>query len=201
VEVDSGQVELIVEHIRRTLRLVKSDYLLDLGCGNGLLTVRLTDFVSKALGLDFTEELLMYAREFNSSKNLDYRLVDLKTIADYALPVANKFSMYEVVQHLEVDDLEAMIGVLGRRSSDAALFLGGIPDRERLRSFYDTEEKYSFYLEREKAGAPHLGRWWLEEEVQEVGTRAGWLVQRIEQPASLYTSHYRFDALLTKKNG
>ena len=201
VEVDIGQVNLIVEHICRTLRLGKNDYLVDLGCGNGMLTVRLAAFVSRALGLDFTEGMLAYARGFNSSENLDYRQVDLTSLTDHALPAANKFTMYEVIQHLEVVEFEALIDALGRKSMDAALFLGGIPDREKLRSFYDTEEKYSFYLEREKSGAPHLGRWWVEEEVMEVGTKAGWLVKRIEQPAGLYTSHYRFDALLTRNSG
>ena len=71
-EVSCEQLELIVKTIVDRLELSDKDKVLDLGCGNGLLTKKTSIFVQEITGLDLTTELCDIAIEYNSSNNIHY---------------------------------------------------------------------------------------------------------------------------------
>ena len=50
--VNEDQIDLITKQVSNVLNLKKDDKLLDLGCGNGALTVKFLQSVSKILGID-----------------------------------------------------------------------------------------------------------------------------------------------------
>ena len=199
VEVGENQITLIVEHIASALDLAAADTLFDLCCGNGLLTVRLAEYAGSVTGFDFTQELLEIACKQHRRPNLYYQLVNVLALSAQQLASANRFCMYEALQHLTVEQFDQLMGNLRQLPAGTRFFIGGIPDLQRLRDFYDTDEKFRFYQEHEQAERPHLGRWWLEEEVLKAATVAGYSMKTLTQPEGLYTAHYRFDALLEKQ--
>lgn len=198
-EVREAQLNLITSQIAGQLGLQRSDCLADLGCGNGVLTVRFANIVRRVKGLDFTDGLLSYARAYNKSRNLEYIKSDLRQIDQELLDDVNVLVMYEVLQHLSVTDFSVLLSSLWKLDRGARFLIGGIPNKEKIKSFYNTDRKYLYYLECERAGKPHLGRWWAEPELKEIAASFGWVASCIPQPAGLYTSHYRFDSLLVKK--
>lgn len=199
IEVEENQIALIVEHIAKALALTSTDTLFDLCCGNGLLTVRLAEYVGSVTGIDFTEGLLEVARKRHSRSNLCYRRADVLALSAEQVAPANCFVMYEALQHLTVKQFGQLMGSLGELPVGTRFFIGGIPDQRCLHDFYNTDEKFRFYQEREQVGCSHLGRWWLEEEVREQGVKAGYIMTTLVQPVGLYTAYYRFDALLEKQ--
>jgi len=76
-EVDDRQVELRVDSIVKNLRLASQDVLLDLCCGNGLLTKKISKYVSHIYAIDFSEGLISIAKAKNNSDNITYIIGDI----------------------------------------------------------------------------------------------------------------------------
>lgn len=198
VDVSPEQVQLIVNNIACVLDLNVSDTLVDLCCGNGVLTTQLARMSSVVIGVDFSSSLLDAARANSASGNIEYSQMDVTDLSETIIDRASKYSMYEALQHLSPEDFDRLLSRIGSRCGAIKLLVGGVPDLSCLRRFYVTDEDYRFYQQREKSGTPHIGRWWTKDEMAQAADRNGYLVKITPQPPSLYTSHYRFDALFEK---
>jgi 2-polyprenyl-3-methyl-5-hydroxy-6-metoxy-1,4-benzoquinol methylase len=199
LEIEEDQLSLIVTQIVNCLGLNNTDSLVDLGCGNGLLTARLSKRAQKVIGIDFTDSLLTYARRNNFYENIEYVRSDILEVSSDLLDSASSLVMYEVLQHLSLIEFRNLIANLDTLRPGARFFIGGIPDMAKIRSFYDNDSKYDYYLTCELEGKPHLGRWWLESELTNISADMGWVIKYFKQPNLLYTSHYRFDAVMVKQ--
>lgn len=208
VPVGEEQIALILTAITEALDLQASDHLVDLGCGNGLVSERIGPRVASVLGVDASPQLIADACRFRATEHLQFQLGDL---ADPALladwpgerapgPVWKWYS-YEVIQHLAPEELKGFLERLAERLSDGGvsmrLFLGSIPDRDRLRAFYDTPERWAYYQRNLAAGVEQIGTWWGQEELRSLAEAAGFACSLEAQDPALYTAHYRFHALLT----
>jgi cyclopropane fatty-acyl-phospholipid synthase-like methyltransferase len=199
VPIDAAQIRTLVDHIGGTLELDGSDRALDLGCGNGFLTSRLAGRTGEILGLDFSPPLLAVARACYAPSNVRYELADLADVGHDVVPPLrfNKAWSCEVLQHLEAPAVRGLLGKLREALADGfRILLCGIPERSRIRAFYDTPERWERYRRNLASGTEQIGRWWERSEILEAARNAAMTAEIVEQPAGLYTSHYRFDALL-----
>lgn len=197
-EVPDSQVGLIVANVASTLRLCPEDSVIDLCCGNGLITRQLAPLVKKMVGVDFTQGLIEAAWRYNSFSNIEYVHSDVLRLDPNLYSGAKKVLMYEALQHFSAEELAMLLDALGALRSGSLVLLGSIPDREKLNAYYDTEEKYAFYLRRESEGKPHIGRWWSFGEIERMASTRGFKATFLCQPVALYTSYYRFDVLLER---
>lgn len=198
-EIPENQIEAIIENISDVLQLNLNDIIIDLCCGNGLLTRRLAPIVNKVVGVDFTHSLIKTAKKYNRHYNIDYLYSDVLCLDTKYLSGSRKIVMYEALQHFSSDQMVKLLEKLCMLDSGSFIFLGSIPDKEKLQFYYDTEEKYLFYIERENAGMPHMGKWWYKYEIEEIASLCGFKALLLPQPLKLYTAYYRFDCLLEKK--
>jgi hypothetical protein len=53
-------------------------------------------------------------------------------------------------------------------------------------------------MKRESESMPHIGRWWLTEEIRQLVSMRGFKAMILAQEPTLYTAYYRFDVLLEK---
>jgi hypothetical protein len=106
--------------------------------------------------------------------------------------------MYEALQHFSLNQMEKLTEKLSCLETGALILFGSIPDKSKLKIFYDTDEKYEFFLVRESEGRPHMGRWWTIEEIEHIASTYGFTTKLLHQNSLLYTSHYRFDVLFEK---
>lgn len=196
--VDAGQVDLIIATIAERLALSPNDTLLDLGCGNGLLTERLSHLVERVDGIDLSPVLIEDARRYRQPSNVTYHTGDMASLLlplDPARPV--KITSYEVIQHLKPEEMEHFLRGLRDRAQGPVHFFGGsIPDRERIRHFYNTPERWELYQQNVAAGKEQIGTWWVPGEFAALAEHCGFTCTILAQNPLLYTSHYRFDALL-----
>ena len=92
--------------------------------------------------------------------------------------------------------LSALIDQIG---NGMVFFASGIPDRARIREFYNTPERWAYYERRMAEGTEQIGHWWEREELVGLCSEFGLTCTLVEQPGSLYTSHYRFDARISSR--
>ena len=196
--VADAQIQLIVSTIRIRLGLKPEDSVCDFGCGNGLLTSHIAKLSAHVLAVDLSEQLITTARRLNASANIQYMngdLCDLPAVTDRA--EANKGYAYEVLQHLSTNEAAKFLqDVRQCWPRIDCLLLGSIPDRARLRNFYDSPQRWERFEKMSASGGEQIGHWWERANLERVAASAGFSLEPIEQNPELYTAHYRFDALL-----
>lgn len=190
----------LANHIRGKLGTDYNSVLCDLGCGNGILTEHLAASHRLIYAYDFSSELIRNARFNQKCANIIYEELDLHKINRRHCKNNNFFLMNEVVQHLEKSELQAVLRKLYfYTEAKARLFIGGVPNEEKLMKFYDTEKKMEFYRASIDYGKPHLGTWWSPQSLCNLAKKTGWDFEFFGQPKDFYSSHYRFDCLISKK--
>lgn len=197
-EEGSIQIELTIEAVKQALHLDEMDRIVDLGCGNGLITQGVASNVASVIGVDFSEKLIKHARHQGAADNVQYVVGDVAALAPSFFASANKVYMIGAVQHLDSGDLSVLLRNLADAPSVEAIFIAGVPDADRLGVYYDNEKKMTYHLEREAAGRPHIGTWWSQQQMQtlveEVGLRARFLALH----AGLTSAYYRYDCLIER---
>jgi len=198
LEVSEPQVKLIVENIANVLRLNANDSLIDLCCGNGLLTRQLAPLVKEVVGVDFSSGLIEAALNNEGFHNIEYVNSDVLSLNPKYLLGLKKVLMYEAMQYFSEQQIGILLDQMNSLATGSLILFGGIPNKEKLNTYYDTEEKFAYYLQCESEGKPHIGRWWLMSEIERLVSTRGFKATFLLQVATLYTAYYRFDVLLEK---
>ena len=197
VPISERQVERIVAGIHEALQLRDEDVVLDLCCGNGLLTERIARSCRSVVGVDYSSSLLAVAERHHRPANVSYRLLsalDLDRLRPAPPILFTKVLVYEALQHFHPRALGRLLeGIGGVTTPDARVLLGSVPDRALRRRFHDTPRRRLIALMRRLAGRDAIGTWWDREVLRSVLERSGWNCVFMDQPPELHTAHYRFD--------
>ena len=196
-EVDDAQVNLRVDSILRNLKLIRTDVVLDLCCGNGMITRKISEFVSRVYAVDFSEKLIEVAKEINNSENISYSIGDASRVNFTEFPEVNKICIQSCLQYLSSNEVELLLHNLSALDS-IKVYISNIPDIEKMWNYYNTDEKKAYYYRCEREGRPHLGTWWGKTEIECIAVKFGFQVEFIPINPGMNTSYYRFDLLLSK---
>lgn len=195
--VTQDQIDMIVHAACNALDLTKKDILLDLCCGNGALTTYFFSACKGGLGVDFSEYLIGIAhKHFINSSYEDYLLEDvLIFVREYSRPDQfTKAICYGSIQYLPRESVTQLFSELRNRFTKLqSLFIGNVPDKEFVMDFF--KDKYEQGIEDSPQNP--IGIWWSKEEFIELAKSTGWIPKFTKMPTNFYSSHYRFDVLLT----
>jgi len=200
--VNESQIDLIIQAVVSGLEIADHDRLLDIGCGNGLLTEKYAAIVDDVFGVDRSAELLDVARLDSINNGIKYTqcaITDNVFSNIFKNSGITKAVLYEVIQHLDIHNVKSVLDQF-KNQTFKKLFIGGIPDKSKLGQFYDTAEKMAFYRKSIADNRPHLGRWWSFEELHVLCSQYKLNAKYVLQNKGLYTSHYRFDLLIGKQD-
>jgi 2-polyprenyl-3-methyl-5-hydroxy-6-metoxy-1,4-benzoquinol methylase len=194
-----AQLDRIAEHIAGLLELGANDDLLDVCCGNGLLTSRLAKVCRHAVGADFSPVLIAKAKE--DFPSIEFKLVDAMS-PDFMKDQHQRFdkiSLYFSFQYFErVDQGRQVIENLVRCCKPGGLILlGDIPDREKFFSYYDSVKKLGRLILQMLRGKNDMGKFWSSEELNVICRDLGMKGEKLVEPASLPYAHYRMDYLIS----
>jgi predicted TPR repeat methyltransferase len=199
VPIDAGQFELIIESIHAALELGSVDRVVDLGCGNGLLTQRIAGRVRGIQGFDISDTLIETAKTYFKPENCAYFVSDLSDprLGELISPDASKVYAYEVLQHLSAEEARGTLSILKScLSRGFSVFAGSVPDLARIRNFYDTPERWRHYEEKLSKNEEQIGHWWRREELFDLCGDLGLDCEIADQNPGLYTADYRFNAVI-----
>ncbi len=196
------QFEIILKSIENGLALKPTDTVLDLCCGNGLITSRIAAKSSAIVGVDFSEPLLRVANRDHCASNAQYfqrSALESLMVAGEDLPLFDKVYMYEALQHFKRQDLGVILrNILEVSSHNVVVLLASIPDKSRLWKFYNTPRRRLDYVVRKIRGREAIGTWWTREYIEQTCQKLGLRCDYIQQEHSLYTSHYRFNIRIAR---
>jgi SAM-dependent methyltransferase len=192
------QIELVVGAIKRRLNLSGDDVLLDLCCGNGLITARLSPQCQSIVGTDYSCELIQVARERSALPNIVYlhRAADDLRPTDFPMGAPTKVCMNAGLQYFT----ERMVGRLlhslqGLVQQGLALYITDVPDAGKIEAFYNTPERWVEFERRRAVGTEAIGTWWDRDHLRSIIEKEGCSVSIIDPESDRFTAHYRFDVL------
>jgi len=197
--ISENMLMVIIDSIKFNLSINANDEVIDLGCANGLITINIANSAKYVFGYDLSTDLIAVAKKNHQKKNITYSTSNILDI-DFNEISRHKIYMYEVLQHFEYGMLRKLLDKLIIELDFFSLFIGSIPDKNKILMFYDTDERKGFLFNEVLEGSKtHLGNWWYRDHIlllcKELGIRA----TIIEQDKELHTAHYRFDVLIEKR--
>lgn len=176
------------------LELDESDHVvLDLCCGNGLLSAELAPRCGRLLGVDFSEKLVA-ALEHRMLENVTGVVADALEV-EFRPASFHRILFAAGLQHFSQAQTIAIFRKMTRWLTPGGLLLvTDVLDAQRMWSFYDTRDRENVYFERVMQEQPLLGTWferaWLEKLARYTGFQEA---AALDQPAGFWYSHYRFD--------
>ena len=202
--ISDEQFRWIISRIKALLDVQPSDHLLDLCCGNGLITRELAADVEHVTGVDFSEPLLAIAAQDHRPANVSYELANVLDLQRAPLRNSRRFDkivMYGALQHFKKKELELILENIAAVSADKkAILLGFVPNKAKKWSFYDSPRRKLAHFIHRARGLDRMGTWWEAEYIRAVckenRLRCGF--HRLDP--MLHASRYRFDVLITSRN-
>lgn len=184
------------------LTLTGTETLLDLCCGNGLVTSLVSAHCRRVVGVDYSAPLIEAARMHHARENVDYEVADVARLEAIAIDLSQIDAAYMSLafQYFDSDKAKALFASLRAVvSPPCQVFLEDIPDASRLFNFYNTPERQAEYRHRIANGTEAIGHWWLADDLARLAASAGFDCHVISQPPERFRAHYRFDALLAMR--
>jgi len=198
--IDKKQFYKIINEIKNKLDLRSNDNLLDLCCGNGVLTYALAKYVHFVVGIDFSLLYINNAKRFKSAENILYRNYDVKQLENLRFDYSfTKVLMYDALAYFTRSDLDKLLRRLKEITSPGAkFFFGSVLDDSKKWNFFNTpKRKFYYYFNLKFLGQDKgLGKWWGKEEIREICEKNNLQVRFSNQGRSIYTSHYRMDLII-----
>ncbi len=203
---DIGRVNS--KHKSRTFatlwQITDQDLVLDMCCGNGIITAQIAQGCRHVTGVDYSEPLIRIAKRYNNPGNISYYCMSVLDPEAQDFPEApfTKIYMSESLQHFSEDDLPQMLQLIMKVSNaSTVVFFSGIPDIERLWHFYDTEERREEYRRRKNESREAIGTWWNRKSISDACRENGFDCEIRSQNELIHTAHYRFDIRLVRQAG
>lgn len=170
-----------------------ADDVLELCSGNGLFTSHFAPGCRTVTAVDISGDLLA-GIERKGLRNVTTLQSDIRKV-HFDDGSFSRIFLYAGIQYLsEGDAIQLFRRMFSWLRPSGLLFIGDIPDRERLWSFYNTPERQALYFDNYIAGRDVVGTWfdktWLLRLAESVGFRQA---QVLEQPSEQIYSHFRFD--------
>jgi SAM-dependent methyltransferase len=196
VSFSENQLEFLTERLRLLLRAAPHKRLLDLACGNGLVTSRLSSYFEHVMAIDISRPLIDVANTHFSRTNIEYRVGDIVAL-DAGDERYDCALMSAAIQHLNREEVRRVLHHLRRIiAPGGCVVLGDVPDRDRIWAFYrGTKGKLRYGWDRLR-GKPIIGSWWRQGDLHSLATEARFAFAVHHQPPELPNHYFRYDAVL-----
>lgn len=200
--VSALQFRTILNDIFDLLEPDRNDVVLDLCCGNGLITKEVAKKCRHVVGLDFSQYLIEQARKSNKLPNVEYLNLDVRELGKISHDYLNFFDkviFYEALAFLDENDLVEILKNLKMMTKEKrTILIGSVLDKDRKWKFFDTFKRKLTYIIKivllhQEVG---LGKWWSKQEIVKGCKQLNLHCEFHEQSKILHTSHYRFDVTI-----
>ena len=196
--IDKDKWKYTLQYIENLIELNKNDRLLDLCAGNGLISVPFSEKCHHVTAVDISEKFIDRIRILECH-NITTFVNDARKIT-FDANSFNKVIIYFALQHFdEKDTISLFEKILNWLENDGLLFIGDIPDANKIWTYFNNKERESVYFDSIKNNQPIIGYWFTKEFILKLGNYIGFKECKVlDQPDCLINSHYRFDIILKK---
>lgn len=195
-QLGTEDTDMVIRHLTGLLDLQPTDRLLDLCCGNGLLTSQFAQNCEQVVGIDLAPAMIESARTHHSANNIQYFQGNATEADSIAEGTFDKILLQFSFQYLSREEGKKTIqGMLRMLKPGGVIVLGDVPDLGKLPVFLPSfPARIKYWIQRWR-GTDQMGKFWSEKEMKQIS--AGLQVERLEQPTHLPYADYRVDYRLS----
>jgi cyclopropane fatty-acyl-phospholipid synthase-like methyltransferase len=204
---EETRLEEFAAYIAQQLQLTASDVLLDVCCGNGMLTRHLARHCKAVVGVDFSQNLVDHANANVDSPNIQFLCGDALRLSELKLPDTAAFqggftksTLCFSFQYFET--IEQGKGVIEQvfkcLSPQGKLFLGDVPDRDKWFVYYNSIRKMLSLIKQMLQERNDMGKFWNVGELNFIARSFHLKGEKLVQPTHFPYAHYRMDYLFSK---
>lgn len=175
-----------------------TDDILDLCCGNGLISSEISKKCRSVQSVDIAPELVEKI-DIGEHPNITPIVGDIRTV-ELPLNSFDKVVIYAAIQYLTLGETVAWFEKMIRIIRDGGiLYIGDIPDRARLWSFFNSPERESIHFECVKNEEAIVGTWFEQDWLCKLACHAGFKhAEIVPQPDYMIYTGYRYDMKVFK---
>lgn len=207
--------DLVACKISCVLKLNKNDYVLDIGCSSGKITVLLAIAVKKIEAIDYIPELINLAKQHNQKSNIQYSVSDANTLK-FPNETFDKICCYNVLHMAPNMDyvLNAIREMNRVCKKNGLVYLGDLPNIKKNKNTdpntrlniqklvtalipKSIKQKIKGRLKIEENTLKHI--WFDFDEFTKQIENIGFMVEFFEQEKPLHDWYLRSNLLLVKK--
>ncbi len=191
-------LSLIADDIKQKVDLQANDSLLDVCCGNGLLSAELAKYCKQVVAVDFSELLINEAKIKHKDSNIVFKQTDaLQLQLDEQF---DKIVLYFSFQYFDSykKGFEVIKNLSKHMKSGSIILIGDVPDLAKKDVYYNTFSKKLRLFKQNIFGQNDMGKFWSEAEMNLVCHVLGLKGEFMQQKNDLPFSNYRFDYLIKK---
>ena len=198
VPIEDGLWDYTLAGIEKALELRSEDTLLDLGAGNGLVSVPFSRKCRAVVAVDISSALAGRI-DTSAHRNISVVVGDIMDL-EFGENSFTKGIMYSVLQHFSERDTVRIFEHIHRWLVPGGIFfIGDIPDVDCLWDFFDTPEREKAYFDSIRHESPVVGTWFKRSFLYKLACSAGFSkCEVLDQDPALFNAHYRFDLKLVK---
>ena len=203
----SDDMERTASYIIEKLKISKKDIVLDAGCGNGILTKKISKKCKYINGVDFSKFLINVAKQKYYGKYIKYILSDVVNINQiFPKNSFDKVYCYSVIQYLNYKKGEQLIKNLVLATKPGGIiFIADIPHKKKKYRYIGNSfnNKIMHIVDCivsriKKRGQDSIGWWWEQKQISDICNKLNVKCKILGQPKDLPRSYYRFDILIRK---
>ncbi|MFK5878682.1 MAG: methyltransferase domain-containing protein [Flavobacteriaceae bacterium] len=190
---------LTVNHIARVLDIKPSDTVLDVCCGNGIITQQIAKKCDSIVGVDQSEKLLYVAKGDYKEMNCLYINCSALEMSQFVKPHSfDKIYLQFSLQYFDKrnEGQNVIAEMLKCLKPNGKLFIGDITEHKSKHKLYDTPLKKAYYYKQIIQGKNRMGKFWKASELDTICKALNIKGTYLEQTEELPYAHYRFDYLI-----
>ncbi len=191
-----------IDDIIKKLRLEKTDKLLNIGAGPGLMEIILNNLVSEIDCVDYSDKLISKAKENNKNYcNVNFYTGNLFDLS-FLQKKYNKVLVNSVIQYLkDLNEVSyAFSEIFKKAEENSIILIAGNPDKTKLNEYlsgYDNLELSE--LEKNKKKETVCKTLWLyPDELKAAAEKTGFKAEIKKMNENIWHSWYMFDMVLMK---
>lgn len=223
-------MDSLAAYVAEVLGMTESDAVLDVCCGNGVLTEQVAPFCKTICGLDFSQTLYAKALEMKSRSNSEYHYGDATEIATvFDGRVFDKCYMSLAFQYFNEETAGKLLqGLYASTTDSTRILIADIPDKEKflVHKYHALKRllfsrgsgdgtsykrfnsigykigylvRHAVHMIRRKGGDDRIGWWWRKDDFAQMASKHGFQCDIRPCFEQAPHKHYRFDAVLTKR--
>lgn len=196
--IDKETWNFTLRTIEIPLNLKTSDNVLELCCGNGLISQYISSKVSSVTSVD-SSSILIEELDSKNIHNIKAVSHDIRTV-EFNNNQFDKIIIYAGIQYLDYSETIILFkNIFKWLKSNGILFVGDIPDKNRIWNFYNSEERESVFFENCKNNTDVVGTWFDKSFFEKLSNYTQFdHCSIIEQDQKLIYSNFRYDFIVYK---
>jgi SAM-dependent methyltransferase len=199
-----AEFQRVTSRIADRMQLGENDVLLDICCGNGVVTAELAKHCREVVGIDFSEPLLEIANRAHRPANVTYLRANALDVGSLGLESKKKFTKVLINGALHCflprQFRPLLENILKLSTDNFVIFLCRVPDGSRKNVFFNTFKKKVRHIYYKILRRDALGTWWDETFIRkhcaDLGLRCEFYL--FGDSIDLPSQHYRFDIKISR---